>query len=145
VTIHAAPAGLKRFEPPIGEDSVPFWDATREQRLVLPWCTACEKPIWYPRPTCPRCLSSSIEWRPASGRGEVYAVTVDHKPQNPGLAAMAPFAVALVELDEGVRLVGNVVGGDPEQVTVGMPVVVAWEPLSDGRHLPVFERSEAKA
>jgi uncharacterized OB-fold protein len=132
---------VKRFEPTPTEASAPFWEATRDKRLVLPWCTACERPLWYPRGICPHCMASTIEWRPASGRGVVYAVTVDYKPQNPGMAAMAPYAVVLVELDEGVRLLGNLVGGDPEQVAVGMAVEVTWEPMSDGRHLVLFQRA----
>src|SRR5690606_35177132 len=59
------------IEPPIGPDAVPFWEATRERRLVLPWCTACDRPHWYPRAVCPACLGDSIEWRAASGVGEV--------------------------------------------------------------------------
>jgi uncharacterized OB-fold protein len=141
VTEDATPT-VKRFEPPIGTASAPFWEATRDKRLLLPWCTACERPLWYPREVCPRCLDSAIEWREASGRGRVYAVTVDYKPQNPALAALGPYAVVLVELDEGVRLLGNMVGGDPEEVAVGMAVAVTWEPLSDGHHLVQFERAE---
>jgi uncharacterized OB-fold protein len=133
---------VTRFEPPIGEVSAPFWDATRERRLVVQWCVGCEQPIFYPRAVCPACLGTELEWRPSPGAGTVYAVTVEHKPQNPGLAAMAPYAVALVELDEGIRMLTNVVHCDPATVAVGDPVVVTWEPLSDGRHLPLFEPRE---
>jgi uncharacterized protein len=130
-----------RFEPPVTPTTEAFWDATRDQRLLLQWCTVCETAIFFPREVCPSCLGSSLEWRPASGRGVVYAVTVEYKPQNPMMAAMAPYAVALVDLEEGVRLLSNVVGGPAEDVTVGMAVEVAWEPLSDGRNLPQFRPS----
>jgi uncharacterized OB-fold protein len=126
-----------RFEPPISEVAEPFWNATREGRLLLPWCTACARPIWYPREVCPRCLGSTLEWRESQGRGVVYACTVEHKAQTRALAA--PYVVALVELDEGVRLLSNVVGRPPERVAVGDRVRVTWEPLSDGRRLPLFE------
>ena len=129
---------VQRMEPPIGDESQPFWDATREQVLRLPWCTDCERAIFYPRSFCPTCLGSAIEWRDASGRGTVYAVTVESRPQNPGMAAMAPYAVALVDLEEGVRMLTNIVGTPADEVTIGQPVTMAWEPLSDGRHLPVF-------
>lgn len=86
-----------------------------------------------------------MEWRESPGRGEVYAVTVENRPQNPQLAAMAPYAVALIDLDEGVRLLSNVVEVDPQLVTVGMRVVVAWEELSDGRRLPVFRPDDGRA
>ena len=126
---------MKRFEPPESEIAAPFWDATRESRLVLQWCTDCERPIWYPREVCPGCLGESLEWRDAGGGGVVYACTVEHK-------ASPPYVVALVELDEGVRLLSNVVGCPPEQVAVGDRVQVTWEALSDGRGLPLFEPTE---
>ena len=127
-----------RFEPPESPAGAPFWAATREQRLVLPWCRACEVPHWYPRERCPRCLGETIEWRAASGLGAVYAVSVMPKPALPVLADRVPYVVALVELDEGVRVMTNVVADDPFGVSVGARVQVAWEPLTDGRHLPVF-------
>ncbi|MBI2710908.1 MAG: OB-fold domain-containing protein [Actinobacteria bacterium] len=133
------------MEPPTTDVSAPFWAATREQRLELPWCTKCEEPIWCPREVCPGCLGTSIEWRPAAGTGTVYAVTVDHKPQNPGMAGWAPYAVALVDLDEGVRFLTNVVGCPPDDVVVGMPVEVTWEALPDGRQLPLFRPREVRA
>lgn len=129
----------QRAIPPTSPASEAFWEATRRRELVLPWCLTCEAPIWYPRETCPRCLGSGIEWRSASGRGVVYAVTVEHRPQNPGMRPIAPYAVALVDLDEGVRILSSIVGCAPEQVRVGTEVSLSWEPLPDGRHLPVFE------
>jgi uncharacterized protein len=126
-----------RFEPPISEVTEPFWAATRRGRLLLQWCTACARPIWYPREVCPRCLSTTLEWRESQGRGVVYACTVEHKAQTRALEA--PYVVALVELDEGVRMLSNVVGCPPDQVAVGDRVGVTWEPLSDGRRLPLFE------
>lgn len=131
---------VQRIEPPVTSVTTPFWEATRDQQLVLPWCTECDAAFFYPREVCPRCLGASIEWKPASGKGTVYAVTVEHSPQNPAMAAMAPYAVALVDLAEGVRLLSNIVGGPAEEVAVGDQVTIAWEPLSDGRHLPLFSR-----
>jgi len=127
------------LEPaPASEASAPFWDATRDQRLVLPWCTACERPFWYPREVCPRCLGDGIEWRPASGDGTAYAVSVHHKPGPGRVPEDGPYVVALVELAEGVRLLSNVVGCPPDDVAVGMALRLTWHPLTDGRHLPQF-------
>ncbi len=128
-----------RFEPRSTEISEPFWEATRDKTLLLQWCTSCETPIFYPRAVCPGCLGSELVWRPASGRGTVYAATVEHRPQNPLMADRAPYTVALIELEEGVRMLSNVVGCPPDTVTVGMSVSVTWEALTDGRHLPLFE------
>jgi uncharacterized OB-fold protein len=125
------------LEPPVDEASAPFWEATREGQLVLPWCTDCERHFWYPREVCPTCLGAAVEWRPSPGEGVVYACTVEHKAQTRALEA--PYVVALVELDEGVRLLSNVVGGPPDRVAVGDRVRITWEDLSDGRRLPLFE------
>jgi uncharacterized protein len=132
-----------RFEPPVTEFTTPFWDATREQRLLLPWCRSCDEPFWFPRETCPRDLSPDIEWRPAEGRGVVHAVSVMPKPANPLMAGREPYVVALIELAEGVRMMSTVVDGDPWSVGVGDRVALAWEPLSDGRQLYVFSRDGA--
>ncbi|HEX8805264.1 MAG TPA: OB-fold domain-containing protein [Acidimicrobiales bacterium] len=126
------------LEPPVGDASGPFWDATRDQRLVLPWCTACDAPFWYPREVCPRCLSPDVTWRPARGDGVVYAVSAHHRPGPGRDPADGPYAVALVDLAEGVRIMGNVVGVPADDVAVGAAVHVTWLPLSDGRHLPQF-------
>lgn len=128
----------ERFQPPISPAAEPYWDATREQRLVLQWCRACERPIHFPREVCLGCLGTDLEFRPAAGTGTVYAVSVMPKPGNPGMAGRAPYAVALVDLDEGARLLTNIVTDDPFGVAVGDRVAVAWEALADGRHLPVF-------
>jgi len=132
-----------RFEPPVTELTTPFWDATRHEQLLLPWCRSCGQPFWFPRETCPRDLSPDIEWRPAGGRGVVHAVSVMPKPANPAMAGREPYVVALIDLEEGVRMMSTVVGDDPWSVAVGDPVVLAWEPLSDGRRLYVFSRDGA--
>jgi uncharacterized protein len=136
------PAPTRMMEPPVGADSGPFWEATREGRLLVQWCTACDKAIFYPRSFCPICgaESSALEWRTASGRATVYAVTVEHKPAATGttFSGGEPYTVALVELEEGVRMMTNVIGCPADDVRIGMAVTVTWEPLSDGRQLPQF-------
>jgi uncharacterized OB-fold protein len=130
-----------RFEPPASVGGQPFWDGTREGKFLLPWCTSCSEPHWYPREACPHCLSTDLQWREAAGTGTVYAVSVMPKPGNPAMAGREPYAVALVDLDEGVRMMSEVVGGDPCTVAVGDTVTLRWEPLSDGRQLPVWQRA----
>ena len=136
---------IPRPEPIASEVSQPFWDATRDGQLLVQWCLTCDAAVFYPREVCPSCLGTELEWRPSSGRGTVYAVTVEHRPQHPGLADRAPYAVALVDVEEGWRLLTNIVGCDPLSVTIGMPVTVTWEPLSDGRQLPQFTPEGADA
>lgn len=116
-----------------------FWEATKQKRFMLQWCSRCERPIFYPRDFCPHCAGDSISWKEASGKGKIYAVSVMHKPGNPMMATKVPYAVAIVELEEGVRLLTNLVGCDPSEARVGMAVTVTWDTLPDGRHLPLFE------
>jgi uncharacterized OB-fold protein len=126
------------LEPKESSLSRPYWAASRAERLVLPFCTACAAFFWYPRPVCPTCLADTIEWRDAAGTGVVHAVSVMHRP-GPGRDEKdGPYAVAIIELFEGVRVLSNVVGVAPEQIAVGDAVRVAWQALSDGRKLPVF-------
>jgi uncharacterized protein len=129
-----------RFEPAASELAEPFWDATREGRLVLPWCLDCGRAHFYPRRRCPHCRGGRFEWRDASGEGEVYAVSVQHRPGWMGLTDRVPYAVALVELDEGVRLMAGLDGLDADEAAsaIGRRVTITWEPLSDGRQLAMF-------
>ncbi|HMS86864.1 MAG TPA: OB-fold domain-containing protein [Acidimicrobiales bacterium] len=136
---------MERIAPPSTDLTDPFWDATREHRYLVQWCTACDQPIFYPRVVCPTCLlDEALEWRPSTGAGVVYAASVQHRPAYPGLADQVPYVVVLVDLDAGggddrtVRVMSNVVECDPSTVRADDVVVLAWEPLPDGRNLPVF-------
>lgn len=131
--------------PPADELSAPFWEATRERRYLLQWCTACERAIHYPRFVCPSCGGDALEWRPSTGAGTVHARTVVHVAAVPWMAGRLPYVVALVDLDEGVRVMGNVVdldGVDPASVAIGDRVELTWEALPDGRHLPQFRLAQ---
>jgi uncharacterized protein len=129
-----------RLEPPVGAESGPFWEATRQGRLLVQWCTACDRGVFYPRAFCPHCgeSRSALEWRTASGRATVYAASVEHRPAPGGFSGGEPYCVALVDLHEGVRLMTNIVGCPPDDVRSGLAVEVTWEPLRDGRRLPLF-------
>jgi uncharacterized protein len=128
-----------RFEPPISSSSEKFWEATRVKSLVLPWCLQCHAPFWYPRERCPRCLSDEIEWRPASGRGSIYAVSVMARPGHPTMSGREPYAVGLISLVEGVRMLSGVVSAEPYGLRPAEAVEVRWEAMTDGRNLPLFE------
>jgi uncharacterized protein len=127
-----------RIGPPASDEAAPFWEATRRAELVLPWCRACERPFWYPRAICPRCLGYTVEWRGARGDGVVYAASVQHNPGPGRDPADGPYVVALVDLSEGVRVMGNILECAPDDVHVGTRVRVTWRPLSDGRRLLQF-------
>ena len=129
---------MSRLEPRASEASLAYWDATRDKRLVLQWCLDCEQFVHFPRVVCPRCLGSRFDHREVAGTAVVHAVVVEHRPPSP-FEDDQPYAVALVDLDEGVRMVTNVIGCPVMEVRPGLRVRLTWEPLSDGRHLPLFE------
>ncbi|MHB1911239.1 MAG: Zn-ribbon domain-containing OB-fold protein [Acidimicrobiales bacterium] len=134
---------MPRLEPSPTTLSQPFWEATRERRLLVQWCENCDAGIYYPRWACPSCLGEALSWRPASGRASLYTFNVLHPGANPMMADLGLICAALVDLEEGVRMVSNLVGCDPGELEVGMAVTLDWEPLSDGRHLPVFRPGTA--
>ena len=104
-----------------------YWDAAREHRLVAPRCCACATLFLYPRSTCPACLSTEHDWVQLSGRGRVYTFTVVRQAAHPAFADDVPYVFAIVELDEGPRLVTNVIGCDPDDVRCDQPVEVVFD------------------
>jgi uncharacterized OB-fold protein len=115
-------------------DSAFFWEGVDVDELRIQRCASCGKLRHPPRPMCPYCQSLQRDHVVSSGLGEVYSFVVHHRPEVPG--RVHPFAVALVELDEGTRIIGNVVGAEPSSVHVGMPVRVSVEADERGRKLP---------
>jgi hypothetical protein len=130
--------GYKKPLPRIDEESRGWWEALGRHELVLQRCRACGTTRFPPRAVCPRCLSSDVEWRRASGRGVVYSFTVTHQNQAPGFREELPYVLAVVELDEGVRMMTNVVGCAPDDVRVGMPVVIEYVDVTPEITLPKF-------
>lgn len=133
-----------RIEPPISDAAAPFWEATKRREFVLQWCRDCSRVVHYPREVCPFCFGTNLEFRPASGRGEVYASSVMHRPGNPAMESRVPYVVALIDVAEGARMMSNVIDVDPGEVRVGMKVRLSWEDLSDGRALPVWKPEEGE-
>ncbi len=123
--------------PIVTPETKPFWDATAEGRLVLPKCTACGTVIWYPRQFCPECSGQDVEWIEASGKGTVYSFSINRRGDGPFREA-SPFVLAYVELDEGPRIMTNVVDCDPESVEVGQAVTVVFHDTGKGTALPRF-------
>ncbi|MGE3992077.1 Zn-ribbon domain-containing OB-fold protein [Pseudorhodoplanes sp.] len=118
---------------------VPFWEATKERRLLLQYCPSTKQYQYFPRPVSIFTGRRDIEWRPSNGKGSLYSFTISNIGPGPFRDA-APYAIALVELDEGVRVLGNLVGCSRDDIKIGMRLRLHWHPLPDGRHLPMFER-----
>jgi uncharacterized OB-fold protein len=108
----------------------PFWEAARRHELVMPRCTTCDHVFFYPREECPRCFSTALEWTPVSGRGRLHSFTIVYQPANAAFRDEAPHVYAVVQLDEGPRLVSNVVQCDPESVRVDMPLVAVFDDVT---------------
>jgi uncharacterized OB-fold protein len=122
--------------PIVNAETKRFWDATAEGKLILPRCTACGLVIWYPRAFCPECTSFDVEWFEASGRGSVYSYTVNRRGQ--GDYRDMPYVLAYVELEEGPRILTNIVDCEFDRVKVGMPVEVVFHPTQAGPALARF-------
>src|SRR5919201_949243 len=123
------------------QETAPYWDAAAEGKLLIKGCRSCGRPFFYPRAYCPRCWSGDTEWRQASGRGRVYTFTVVYQNDLPPFRDRAPYVVAVVELEEGVRMTANIEGLAPEDVRCDMPVQVAFREEKRDEEtvpLPVF-------
>ena len=116
--------------PRIDEEARGYWEALARHELYFQRCRDCGTKRFYPRALCPVCLSSATEWVRASGRGVVYSFTVTYQNQAPGFREEVPYVLAIVELDEGVRMMTNVVGCAPDAVRVGMEVEVVFEDVT---------------
>jgi uncharacterized protein len=121
------------------QDTEAYWDAAKEKRLVLQQCKDCGKHQFYPRGVCSHCLSSALDWVESRGRGKVHTFTVCHRAPHPGFAAELPLVIAVIELDEGVRMMSNIVGCDPTSVRIDMAVKVVFAEESPEITLPKFE------
>jgi len=123
------------------DESGPFWEACGRHELVLQTCASCEHVRFPPRAMCPRCQSFESRWEPASGRGRVWSWVVAHPPVLPSFADRVPFNVAVIVLEEGVRMIGNLHGVANEDIREDMPVEVTFEDVEDGVSLPQWRPS----
>jgi uncharacterized protein len=123
--------------PGVNPETKEFWDATAAGRLLLKRCLDCGSVIWYPRALCPECASLRTEWFESSGRGRVYSYTVNHRGEGV-YAGAAAFVLAYVELDEGPRVMTNIVEADGADLAVGLPVEVVFQDTGEGTALPRF-------
>jgi uncharacterized OB-fold protein len=120
----------KKPLPRIDEESRGYWEALQRHELYFQRCRSCGTKRFYPRALCPVCLSSDTEWVRASGRGTVYTFTVTHQNQALGFRDELPYVLATVELEEGVRMLTNIVGCAPADVHIGMPVEVVFDDVT---------------
>ena len=128
----------QRPAPLIAASAKPYWDAARDGVLLVAYCAECGHLTQYGRPFCEVCLAAPMSWRPASGTGHVYSYTVIRRSRDPFFAERVPYVLGIVELDEGIRMLTEIVGLAPDDVRIGMPVRVCFEPAGDCS-VPLFE------
>jgi hypothetical protein len=119
-------------------DTQPFWAAAKERKLVIQYCKDTGKPQFFPRPVSLATGRRNLEWREVSGRGTVYSFTNTFSAW-PGHEDRVPYLCALVELEEGVRMLANLLNVKAADVKIGMKVRVCWEALSEDINYPAFE------
>ncbi len=120
------------------EISAPFFDGARQGKLMLQHCTACGQWSFPVRERCPHCFAARLEWRAASGRGTLYTFAVMHQVMNPGFASDVPYNVSQIDLDEGVRMVSNVVGIPNDRLRIGMKLEAVFEDVGQNVSIPKF-------
>jgi len=116
-------------------DTKPFWEGCARGELQYQFCTDCAKPQFYPRAHCVNCQGTALGWRRSAGAGTVYSHTTVRRAPTPAFKAMVPYVIALVDLDEGFRMMLNVLDCDPAAVAIGTRVRVVFRD-SDGVVLP---------
>ena len=125
---------LPKFPEP---DTEPFWDATKDHELKYQVCDDCGGLVWHPRRHCTQCTSLNLSWKTSKGEGTVYTYSIVRQNYHPAFRELIPYVVAWIDLDEGFRMLSNVVDVDAEEVSVGQRVHVRWLD-QEGLALPAF-------
>ena len=122
-------------------DTARFWEGLRQGKLLLQHCEDCKHVQYYQQALCRACGGENLTHRPASGHGKVHSFSVVHRAPGPAFKADVPYAVLLVELREGPRMISTYLGGDPAEVTFDMDVMLVCEQVSNEITLPRFRRA----
>ncbi len=134
---------VQKFMPASNPETAPFWEACREQRLLIQHCSHCDQYQFYPRMLCVNCMQANPDWYQASGRGKVKSWTVVRTPVSPAYADMTPYVIALIELDEGPTMMSQLRDCADSSLQSGMRVKVVFEAWSEQITMPLFIPAEA--
>lgn len=124
--------------PTTNQFSKPFWDGCKKHELLIQKCGDCGKFIMYPKMFCPDCLSENIEWVKSKGTGKIYSFTVVHNNPPSQFLQDLPYVIAIVELDEGVRMCTNIVESNTDSLSCEQRVEVLFEDVTPEYSLPKF-------
>ncbi|WBU53918.1 Zn-ribbon domain-containing OB-fold protein [Paracoccus sp. SCSIO 75233] len=130
-------------KPVLNGDSEIYWTGAVEGKLLLRQCKDCGKLHFMPRHICPNCWSEDLEWIPASGRGKIHSFTVIRRASDPAFVSLCPYVVALIDLEEGPRMMANILGENALDAAIGTDVEVMFEDRGDGAVVPQFQLAEA--
>ena len=121
-----------------------FWDKCKERELWLQRCQTCQHVFFYPRMHCPECLSEDVPGFRASGKGILWTYMINHRPV-PGFEDDGPYAIAVVQLEEGPRMMSNIVGieNTPDNLVLDMPLEVVFEDATEEISIPKFKPAGA--
>jgi uncharacterized OB-fold protein len=124
--------------PVITEESRPFWEGCQQGKLLLQYCSECHQYQFYPRLYCMQCSSNTLRWVEANGYGVIYSYTIIHQNKSPEFAHDTPYNVAIVQLEEGPRMLSNIVDVGATELRVDLPVTVVFDQVTDTISLPRF-------
>jgi uncharacterized OB-fold protein len=128
-----------RFDIPSPDlETQPFWDGCKEGRFLIRHCNACGEDHFYPRPFCPTCWSDDVAWKEASGRATLYTFSIVHQNDLPPFGERVPYVAAIIDLEEGPRVMTNIEGVEHDALRIGMPLVVDFKPISDDVTIAIF-------
>lgn len=129
--------------PIVNADSAPYWEGARNSKLLLQRCGDCGTLRFFPRYLCTECGSEKTDWAEMSGQGTVHSFTIVHRAAFPEFQAQTPYVVALIDLEEGPRMMTNIVGDDARDVRIGDAVTVVFEDRGkEGAKVPQFRRAD---
>ena len=121
-----------------GPESIPFWEGTRKHHLMIQKCNECGHHWFPPSTVCTECGSNNIEWVQSSGKGKIFSFVIFHRLYHKGWDGEIPYVVAVIELEEGARLLSNIINTPPDNVKCDMPVKVVFEEATNNLTLPKF-------
>ena len=132
-------AVISRNLPRPTPDTKTYWEGCRQHQLLIQRCSECNKYQFYPRIICTACLSNNIEWVKAKGCGEILSYTIVRKAISEAYAADVPYVIALIKLEEGPKMMSNIVNCQPDKVMIGMLVEVVFDDWSEELSIPMFQ------
>ena len=116
--------------PVVTDENRPFWEGCRQGKLLLQYCDQCHRHQFYPRLYCMQCGSDKLQWAEASGRGRIYSYTIIHRNKTPEFVQDVPYNVAIIQLDEGPRMIANLVDCPTDGAHIDLPVVAVYDDVT---------------